>query len=120
MEKNRIQLHSNKAYGVKISSYGLENGYLDYEALAEIVGPHILNNTIREATMEDFEMAAGKFNKMVFQDYIISDQGYKLLEELTDELVFYNKKLDIYVWAITHFGTSWDYVLTDVELVGEQ
>lgn len=120
MEKNRIQLYSNKAYGVKVSSYGLENGYLDYGALAEIVGPHILNNTVRSETMEDWEIIAGEFRSMVFQDYIISEQGYKLLEELTDELVFYNEKLDIYVWAITHFGTSWDYVLTDVELVGEE
>jgi hypothetical protein len=31
--------------------------------------------------------------------------------------VFYNEKLDIYVWGITHFGTAWDYVLTDIKIV---
>lgn len=25
-------------------------------------------------------------------------------------------RMDIYLWGITHFGTSWDYVLTDIEL----
>lgn len=119
MEKNRIQLYGNKAYGVEVSKYGLENGYLDYGALSKIVGDCILNNTIREKTMGDFEIISGKFNKMVFQDYIISENGYKLLEELTDELVLYNEKLDVYVWAVTHFGTSWDYVLTDIKLIKE-
>ena len=28
-----------------------------------------------------------------------------------------NEKLDIYIWAVTHFGTSWDYVLTDIKLI---
>ena len=42
-----------------------------------------------------------------------------MLEELTDEIVYYNSALDLYLWGITHFGTSWDYVLTDVELRGD-
>lgn len=117
MEKNRIQLYGNKAYGVEVSKHGLENGYLDYKALADILGDCILNNTIREATMEDWEIITGEFRTVVFQDYIISEYGYKLLEDLTNELVFYNDKLDVYIWAITHYGTSWDHVLTDVELI---
>lgn len=119
MEKNRIRLCCGKAYGVNVSNYGLEKGFLDYKALADIVGNCILNNTIRAATLEDWEIATGKFTTMVFQDYIISEYGYRLLEELTDELVFYNEKLDVYIWAITHLGTNWDYVLTDVKLVQE-
>lgn len=119
MKKNRIQLYGNKAYGVEVSKYGLENGYLDYHALAQIVGDCILNNTIRAETMEDWEIISGEFREMVFQDYIISEYGYEFLQEHTDELVFYNEKLDLYIWAITHFGTSWDYVLTDIELIEE-
>lgn len=117
MEKNRIKLYYGKAFGVKVSNYGLENGYLDYKTLSKIIGDCILNNVIRAETMEDWEIISGEFKEMVFQDYIISEYGYELLSELTDELVFYNEKLDIFVWAITHFGTSWDYVLTDIEIV---
>lgn len=117
MEKNRIKLYDGKAFGVKVSNYGLENGYLDYKTLSKIIGDCILNNVIRAETMEDWEIISGEFKEMVFQDYIISEYGYKLLSELTDELVFYNEKLDIFVWAITHLGTSWDYVLTDVEII---
>lgn len=30
--------------------------------------------------------------------------------EHTDEPVFHDAELGLYVWGITHFGTSWDYV----------
>lgn len=113
-----ITLYDGKAYGHEVSKYGLENGYLDYLTLSKIVGDCILNNTVQAETMEDWEMVAGEFDSAVFQDYVISETGYKFLEEYTDELVFYNEKLDMYIWAITHFGTSWDYVLTDIKLVG--
>ena len=117
MEKNTIKLYGNKAFGVEVSGYGLENGYLDYKALGQIVGDMILNNTIRDRTMMDWEIVAGGFKDQIFQDYIISEEGYEFLSEYTDEIVFYNENLDIYVWSITHFGTSWDYVLTGVKLV---
>lgn len=121
MEKNKIVVYNNRAYGVKVSHHGLQNGYLDYAALSEIVGATILNNNIRTATMEDWEMYSGEWTgeDVVFQDYIITEQGAQLLEHLTDELVFYNEKLDLYIWGITHFGTGWDYVLTSVRLSSE-
>ena len=114
-----MKVYDGKVYGVAVSNYGLEKGYLDYQTLAGIVGDCILNNTVRSETMENWDMVAGDFDSAVFQDYIISESGYKFLEEYTDELVFYNYILDIYVWAVTHYGTSWDYVLTDIKLVGE-
>lgn len=114
-----MKVYNGKVYGVAVSDYGLEKGYLDYQALAGIVGDCILNNTVRAETMEDWDMVSGEFKEMVFQDYIISEQGYRFLEDLTDELVFYNEKLDIYIWAVTHYGTAWSQVLTDIKLVKE-
>jgi hypothetical protein len=117
MKSREMKLYGNKVYGEEVSKYGLENGYLDYRTLAKIVGDMILNNIIRDRTMMDWEMVNGEFTEIVFQDYIISEQGYNFLAEFTDEYVFYNENLDIYVWSITHYGTSWDYVLTDIKLV---
>ena len=51
----------------------------------------------------------------VFQWYIVSDPGSRILEE-AGEIVYYNETLDMYVWGVTHWGTSWDYVLTDIRL----
>ena len=115
-----MKIYGDKVYGVTVSKYGLENGYLDYLTLSKIIGDCILNNTLRSETSEDWEMVAGEVDSMIYQDYIISEYGYKFLSEHTDEMVFYNEKLDVYIWGITHFGTSWDYVLTDVILVAEE
>ena len=54
----------------------------------------------------------------IFQYYIVSDNGAAILEE-ANEIVFYNEELDMYVWGVTHFGTSWSYVLTDIRIVEE-
>ena len=55
-------------------------------------------------------------NDEIFQYYIISSQGAEILEDYTDEIVYYNSDLDMYVWGVTHWGTSWDYVLTDIKI----
>lgn len=55
----------------------------------------------------------------IFQYYIISDEGANILCELTNEIVFYNEELNIYVWGVTHYGTGWDYVLTDIPVMLE-
>ena len=52
----------------------------------------------------------------IFQYYIISDSGAQILEDWTNEIVFYNEELDMYVWGVTHYGTAWSYVLTDIKL----
>lgn len=50
----------------------------------------------------------------IYQYYIVSDNGAEILKEI-NEIVFYNEELDMYVWGVTHWGTSWDYVLTDIK-----
>lgn len=115
MERS-IKLYGNKVYGVEVSSYGLENGYLDYLTLSKIIGPSIMNNYLRADTMEDWEIVAGDLEYDIYQDYIIPEYGYEFLSEYTDELVFYNERLHVYIWGVSHFGTSWDYVLTNIKL----
>ena len=119
-----MKLYGDKVYGYKVSDYGLENGYLDYLTLSKIVGACVLNNNIRGefGYPDDWDIVNGidEYEDHgycdIFQEYIITDQGYKFLAEHTDEIVFYNETLDMYIWGITHFGTSWDYVLTDIKL----
>ena len=50
----------------------------------------------------------------IYQYYIISDSGAEILKDFTEEIVFYNDELGLYVWGVTHFGTAWDYVLTGI------
>ena len=36
-----MKMYNGKVYRIKVSNYGLENGYLDYLTLSKIVGPCI-------------------------------------------------------------------------------
>ena len=112
--------------GNEISDYGLSEGYIDYSTLAKSFDMVLNNNIVQE--LEDkgfyFEMVNGPAfddeddvcNMEIFQYYIISDRGYEILSEFTNEIVFYNEELDMYVWGVCHYGTSWDYVLTDIKI----
>ena len=52
----------------------------------------------------------------IFQYFIVSDAGAELIQEYTNDPLFYCSDADMYVWGITHYGTSWSHVLTDVKL----
>lgn len=121
--EKEITLYNGRAYGQKVSDYGLENGYLDYHTLSKIVGDCILNNNVFQYTgYENWELDSGvEENEYgdyvdIYQYYIITHSGAQFLKEFTDEIVYYHEGLDMYLWGITHFGTSWDYVLTDIKL----
>lgn len=51
----------------------------------------------------------------IFQYFIISDAGAELLKDY-GEIVYYLPALDVYIWGVTHYGTSWDYVLTNIRI----
>lgn len=121
--EREIKTYDGKVFGFKVSEYGQENGYLDYRTLSQIVGDMVLSNTIVPYIGHyEWELVNGCEEDEdgwyeVYQYYIISDSGFRFLEDYTDEIVYYHEELDMYVWGITHFGTSWDYVLTDIKLV---
>ena len=121
-----IKLYDGKAYGHKVSEYGLKNGYLDYLTLSKIVGDSVMNNVIIPYIgYYEWELANGYEEteeghyQEVYQYYIITGAGAQFLQDFTDEIVYYHSELDMYIWGITHFGTSWDYVLTDIKLDGD-
>ena len=60
------------------------------------------------------EEAENSYNQEIYQYYIVSSQGAEILKEI-NEIVFYNYELDMYIWGVTHYGTSWSYVLTDIK-----
>lgn len=117
-------------YGNPISEYGLENGRVDYGTLAKAFDA-VLNNDIMNLTygIGSWEQVSGTIDNTdeieeleekrdepeVFQWFIISDWGARLLQNI-NEIVYYNETLDMYVWGVTHYGTSWDYVLTSIAI----
>lgn len=151
--------YSKYFYGNEISTYGLENGFVDYRTLAEAFDA-VLNNEIMSATdaaglgyweqiagyidyYDDIEEIRDKIAELdeeedaekiaeleeeiaeleeeqdnppeVFQWYIVPDRAVEILEE-AGEIVYRNDAIDVNLWGVTHWGTSWDYVLTDIKL----
>jgi len=105
-------------YGNEVSDYGKKNGYVDYATLYKAFDA-VLNNDIMQETecIGYWDMISGEIGEgdEVYQYYIISDSGAEILKEWTDDPVWYNEELNMYVSGVMHWGTSWDYVLTDIK-----
>lgn len=118
------KLYGKHFYGNEASTYAQEYGYLDYGTLAKSFDA-VLNNDIISKTYNvgywdiingtEYDEENDIYTD-IYQYYIISSNGANILMEYTDEIIFYNEELDLYMWGVTHFGTSWDYVLTDIKL----
>lgn len=73
-------------------------------------------DSIQEQIEELKEEQEQSYNQDIFQYFIVSDQGAEMIKQYTEDPLFYNETLDMYVWGITHCVTAWSYVLTDVKL----
>lgn len=97
------------------------------EEIEDILCDMIKND---EETTEEYKTLEKKYNNLeadiqelkeeedyppeIFQCYIVSENGAKILQEYTEEIVFYNDVLDMFVWGVCHYGTAWDHVLTNI------
>lgn len=124
---NKCAILDGLVYGEKVSDEGLKYSRLGYYCLSRILrnmGGCILNNEIIEHEPDAWNIYNGdiydeeKDNYIdIFQYFIIDGEAAEWLLHHSDEIVFYNSFFDVYLWGITHYGTAWDYVLTDIELV---
>ena len=73
-----------------------------------------LENQIDEIN-KNLEALEDPHYKDIFQFYIVSDNARDLLEE-AGETYFYCEELDMLIWGVDHWGTSWDYVLTNITI----
>ena len=118
--KKQLKLAGKYFCGNEISNYGKEHGFLDYDTFSRAFD-HVLNNSIFELGQGigygwelvngldfDYEEEEIIEELEVFQWYIVSDSGAQIIQDYTNEILYYHDKLDIYLWGVT------DYVLTDI------
>ena len=129
--KNKT-INSNYFYGNEVSQYGQQHGYVDYATLAKAFDAVLCNDIVKlfystiNSEYNEPELINGTdYNEEedyyydIYQYYIISAGGADILQSWTDEIVYYIPALDMYVWGVCHFGTSWNYVLTDIKISKE-
>ena len=102
------------------------SGKISYRRLIERVGDTWLFNKAPELSNYDFEFVLNSDYDEENEEYIdiyqyylinINDYTLELLQEknCTDLIIAWSEKLESYILCVTHFGTSWDYVMTDIE-----
>lgn len=117
-QENGIIDNSEEVEALKEEITDIENR-LEFLTDEEIEEAQMLQeeiNSIQEQIEELEEDQERSYNQEIFQYYIVSDQGAEMIKQYTEDPLFYNETLDMYVWGITHYGTAWSYVLTDVKL----
>lgn len=95
----------------KIDKLDIQIFHEEDEAKTEELQEKIDKLEEQKKELEDNE----SYTPEIYQYFIVSKFGAEILEE-ANEIVFYNEVLDMYVWGVTHYGTAWDYVLTDIKL----
>ena len=120
---NNFKIAGKYFCGNEISAYGQEHNHLDYATFAKAFDA-VLNNNIFNmgwnigsgwelVNGSDYDKENDKYVE-VFQWFIVSDNGAQMIQDYTDEILYYHEELDIYLWGVTHWGTSWDYVLMNI------
>lgn len=120
---NNFKIADNYFCGNEISAYGQEHNRLDYATFAKAFDA-VLNNNIFNmgwnigsgwelVNGSDYDKENDEYVE-VFQWFIVSDNGAQMIQDYTDEILYYHEELDIYLWGVTHWGTSWDYVLMNI------
>lgn len=120
---SKEKLYGTKFYGEEISEYGIANRRVDYGTLARLGDMALCNNIPKIDpsiwdNLENGELYDEETDEYydIYQYWIIDNYLASVLQDCTDEIVMYSELLDCYIWGITHFGTDWSYVLTDIEV----
>jgi len=107
--------------GHEVSEYGLKNGYVDYGCLSEGFNMILANDIAKRLDHftlyngEDYDVENECYHD-IYQWFIIDERAAEVLKEYTDEIVYEDEELGLYIWAVTHYGTSWSYVLTNIKI----
>lgn len=106
-----------------LNDYEKEHKRLSYSNMLKAFTDncYILNNKIVDKFEFEFvdESLYDLDELTIYQYYIISEYTADKLQKHTNEIILYNAELDMYLLGVGHFGTSWDYVLTDIVIEGD-
>ena len=131
-ELKKFEINENyEIKGHRVSDYGIKHDRLDYETLQKLVGNTVWNSEV-PYRFDPWEFIKKPQNFNDWGDaeidawYIIDEDGARLLENFTDELLIFNPELEMYVWAWINrdfnehpdLGVPNDKTLTNIKLSG--
>lgn len=111
----------------KLNSEELKTGKVSYaRAIKNLVGDIVLCNNIANIDYDIFSNIINdnyydkddeEYEDNEFYQYYLCnlDEWQKNRLKETDVIISYSDVLDCDVLMVDHYGTSWDYVMTDIE-----
>ena len=125
----KTEWNSRYFYGVEITEEEIKQGYINYRTLANSFEGVLCNDITKlffteiNGVYQEVELYNGTdydenddYYYDIYQYFIIDRNGVDILETNTDEIIYYLPELDIYVWGVTHWGTPWSGVNTDIKI----
>lgn len=110
----------------KMGQYEREQGYASYKTIVDyFIGDIVLCNKVAEiddSIFENIEYDYKKYGELmenfdIYQYYLCNLSDWEKERAIRFGLIVsYSDTLDCDVLCVDHFGTSWDYVLTNVKL----
>ena len=120
--KKKIRFYVDKK---DLNEYEKKYNRISYRRLIKRLGDIWLFNQAPALSEYDFEYElnsdydedTGEYID-IYQYYLFDISNY-MIEKLqnlkcTDLIIAWSEKLENYILLVDHFGTSWDYVLTDI------
>ena len=127
--KNSISNNLEKSYPnplyKNIKEKEIKKGFLTYNTLSGYVGDMILCHNLYITRRHKWQLISGNMFtedgdiKDVFQTFVVSKEGANYLHTHSDEPVFYDEELDLYIWAITFYGEDWSDVFSNATIKNE-
>lgn len=116
-------------YGVEITEEEIKNGWINYRTLAKTFDAVMCNDVTKlfftkvDGVYNEPELyngsdydEEGDYYYDIYQYFIIDNNGVDILCTCTDEIIYYLPELDLYVWGVTHLGTPWNGVNTNIKI----
>ena len=121
-----------KAKANKKECYYTDTNTVNYMTLTDFIFTDMIlcNNIVRYSDNWDLELEeeydeeTGEYIE-IYQYYIVNVDTWRLEEykkylqetNISSDLnLWYDNELDIYILGVSHYGTSWDYVPTEIKI----
>jgi hypothetical protein len=100
--------------GQRLSLIEVLTEFVSYATLSKL--GNIVYTPSTDLLEELYDNCELKEEDEIYQAFIIDKQFYDILNKYTTEYICFSGITETYLWGVTHYGTNWEYVFTEIEI----